>query len=89
MKPPRQQSFKLKRTALPARLLRLDMPTGEPVNIDLGGLPPNPAPVIDLLNKSKCAGVFWDIIMDEYGAMGVFEAAEAVASGKFRFLGPD
>ncbi|KAG9101384.1 hypothetical protein FRC06_003080 [Ceratobasidium sp. 370] len=89
MKPPHQQSFKLKRTALPARLLRLDMPSGEPVNIDLGGLPPNPTPVIDLLNKSKCAGVFWDIIMDEYGAMGAFEAAEAVASGKLRFLESD
>ncbi|QRW04840.1 CAP-Gly domain protein [Ceratobasidium sp. AG-Ba] len=89
MKAPRQQSFKLKRTALPSRLLRIDMPSGEPVNIDLGGLPPNPAPVIELLHKSQCAGVFWDIIMDEYGAMGGFEAAEAVASGKLRYIGSD
>lgn len=84
MKPPRQQSFKLKRTNLPARLLKVDMPAGEAANIDLGSLPANPAAIIDLLNKSKCAGVFWDIIMDEYGAMGCFEAAEAVAAGKLK-----
>ncbi|KAF8761256.1 hypothetical protein RHS01_00491, partial [Rhizoctonia solani] len=56
MKPPRQQSFKLKRTAVPARLLKVDMPSGEVANIDLGGLPANPEAIIDLLYKSKCAG---------------------------------
>ncbi|KAG8689603.1 hypothetical protein FRC11_001705 [Ceratobasidium sp. 423] len=85
MKPPRQQSFKLKRTAAPARLLKVDMPSGEPANIDLGGLPANPDTIIDLLYKSKCAGVFWDIIMDEYGAMGCFDAAEAIAEGKLKY----
>ncbi|CAE6424345.1 unnamed protein product [Rhizoctonia solani] len=84
MKPPRQQSFKLKRTSTPARLLKLDMPSGEPTNIDLGGLPANPETIIDLLHRSKCAGVFWDIIMDEYGAMGCFDAAEAIAAGKLK-----
>ncbi|KAF8680251.1 hypothetical protein RHS04_04101 [Rhizoctonia solani] len=85
MKPPRQQSFKLKRTAVPARLLKVDMPSGEVANIDLGGLPANPEAIIDLLYKSKCAGVFWDIIMDEYGAMGCFDAAEAIAAGKLKY----
>ncbi|CAE6470129.1 unnamed protein product [Rhizoctonia solani] len=85
MKPPRQQSFKLKRTVAPARLLKVDMPSGEPANIDLGGLPANPDAIIDLLYKSKCAGVFWDIIMDEYGAMGCFDAAEAIAEGKLKY----
>ncbi|EUC65420.1 hypothetical protein RSOL_445860, partial [Rhizoctonia solani AG-3 Rhs1AP] len=85
MKPHRQQSFKLKRTAAPARLLQVDMPSGEPANIDLGGLPANPETIIDLLYRSKCAGVFWDIIMDEYGAMGCFDAAEAIAEGKLKY----
>ncbi|CUA73807.1 CAP-Gly domain-containing linker protein 1 [Rhizoctonia solani] len=85
MKPPRQQSFKLKRTAAPARLLKVDMPSGEPADIDLGGLPANPEAIIDLLYRSKCAGVFWDIIMDEYGAMGCFDAAEAIAEGKLKY----
>ena len=85
MKPPRQQSFKLKRTAIPARVLKVDMPSGECVNIDLGGLPSNASAVVDLLHKSQCAGVFWDIIMDEYGAMGCFEAAEAIALGKLKY----
>ncbi|CAE6425154.1 unnamed protein product [Rhizoctonia solani] len=85
MKPPRQQSFKLKRTVAPARLLKVDMPSGEATNIDLGGLPANPDTIIDLLYKSKCAGVFWDIIMDEYGAMGCFDAAEAIAAGKIKY----
>ncbi|CAE6419983.1 unnamed protein product [Rhizoctonia solani] len=84
MKPPRQQSFKLKRTSTPARLLKVDMPSGEVANIDLGGLPANPETIIDLLYRSKCAGVFWDIIMDEYGAMGCFDAAEAIAAGKLK-----
>ncbi|KAJ1310972.1 hypothetical protein OPQ81_009483 [Rhizoctonia solani] len=85
MKPPRQQSFKLKRTVAPARLLKVDMPSGESASIDLGGLPANPDTIIDLLYRSRCAGVFWDIIMDEYGAMGCFDAAEAIAEGKLKY----